>query len=80
MDCFAEPVIGRAFALARGDVEQLRCNAPQLVRHYVPNYEAEYTRRGWTMMPGIDRVYVNDKARTVMHSPELRIANPQHKP
>jgi hypothetical protein len=29
----------------------------------VPDYEAEFARRGWTMIPGIDRVYVNDRAR-----------------
>jgi UDP-glucose 4-epimerase len=28
-----------------------------------PDYEAEFARRGWTMIPGIDRVYVNDRAR-----------------
>ncbi len=35
-----------------------------LVRRYVPDFEVEFTRRGWTMIPGIDRVYVNDRART----------------
>jgi hypothetical protein len=34
-----------------------------VVRRYVGEYEGEYARRGWTMIPGIDRVYVNDKAR-----------------
>ena len=28
-----------------------------------PDYEAEYARRGWTMFPSIDRVYVNERAR-----------------
>ncbi|MGO9934663.1 MAG: NAD-dependent epimerase/dehydratase family protein [Steroidobacteraceae bacterium] len=30
----------------------------------VPCYEAEYQRRGWRMLPTIDRVYVNEQART----------------
>jgi nucleoside-diphosphate-sugar epimerase len=29
----------------------------------VPAYEAEFQRRGWRLSAGIDRVYVNDKAR-----------------
>jgi UDP-glucose 4-epimerase len=34
------------------------------VRRYSPAYEAEYRRRGWTMVPTIDRVYVNELARS----------------
>jgi len=41
----------------------LRRDAPQVVGRYAPEYGAEYARRGWTMTPSIDRVYVNDKAR-----------------
>ncbi len=29
----------------------------------VPQYADEYTRRGWKMLPGIERVYVNERAR-----------------
>jgi hypothetical protein len=29
----------------------------------VPGYEAVYARLGWKMFPGIDRVYVNERAR-----------------
>jgi UDP-glucose 4-epimerase len=45
------------------DLAQLRSNALSVARRRVPNYEAEYERRGWKMFPGIDRVYVNDRAR-----------------
>ena len=34
-----------------------------MVKRRVPEYEEEYTRRGWTMFPGVDRVYVNERAR-----------------
>jgi UDP-glucose 4-epimerase len=44
-------------------VVELREHAPQVVRRQVPDYESEYARRGWKMIGGIDRVYVNDKAR-----------------
>jgi nucleoside-diphosphate-sugar epimerase len=42
---------------------ELRSRAPEVVRRYVPEFEGEYARRGWKMIPGIDRVYVNDRAR-----------------
>jgi len=45
------------------DLIDLHVNAPLVVRRRVPEYEAEYTRRGWKMFPSIDRVYVNAKAR-----------------
>lgn len=45
------------------DLPDLRINAPLVVKRRVPEYEAEYARRGWQMFPSIDRVYVNDRAR-----------------
>ncbi|OWJ66346.1 NAD-dependent epimerase/dehydratase family protein [Inquilinus limosus] len=45
------------------DLAELRRDAPAVVRRRVPGHEAEYARRGWRMVPGIDRVYVNDRAR-----------------
>jgi len=27
---------------------ELRSNAPQVARRYVPDYEVEFARRGWT--------------------------------
>jgi nucleoside-diphosphate-sugar epimerase len=41
----------------------LRCNAPAVVRQLFPDYEEEYANRGWKMFPGIERVYVNERAR-----------------
>src|SRR5439155_20063570 len=45
------------------DLPDLRENAPAVVKRRVPDYEEEYARRGWRMFPGIDRVYVNERAR-----------------
>jgi nucleoside-diphosphate-sugar epimerase len=45
------------------DLIELRTNTPAVVRRRVPGFEAEYARRGWKMVPGIDRVYVNARAR-----------------
>jgi nucleoside-diphosphate-sugar epimerase len=60
---FAKYITSATTPFSRDDVAELRSNAPQVIRRYVPDYEAEYTRRGWVMIPGIDRVYVNDRAR-----------------
>ena len=43
---------------------QLRTDAPGVVRSLFPDYEEVYRQRNWRMLPGIDRVYVNDRART----------------
>jgi nucleoside-diphosphate-sugar epimerase len=60
---FASYIVSATTPFAREDAAELRENAPQVVRRYVPSYEDEYVRRGWRMIPGIDRVYVNDRAR-----------------
>jgi len=60
---FAKYIISATTPFSREDMAELRNNAPQVVRRYVPDYAQEYARRGWTMLHGIDRVYVNDKAR-----------------
>lgn len=39
-------------------------NAPSVVARRVPAYVGEYTKRRWIMFPTIDRVYVNERART----------------
>ena len=61
---FAKYIISATTPFSRADAAELREHAPQVVRRYVPDYEAEYARCGWKMIRGIDRVYVNDKART----------------
>jgi UDP-glucose 4-epimerase len=43
---------------------QLRTDAPGVVRSIFPDWEETYHQRGWRMLPGIDRVYVNYRART----------------
>ncbi|WP_342236119.1 NAD-dependent epimerase/dehydratase family protein [Inquilinus sp. OTU3971] len=45
------------------DLAELRRDALAVVRRRVPGHEAEYARRGWRMLPSVDRVYVNDRAR-----------------
>jgi UDP-glucose 4-epimerase len=60
---FGRYIITATTPFLRDDLFDLRENAPLVVRRRVPEYEGEYARRGWKMFPGIDRVYVNEKAR-----------------
>ncbi|HEV8390572.1 MAG TPA: NAD(P)-dependent oxidoreductase [Dongiaceae bacterium] len=61
---FRRYIISATTPFSPDDLADLRADAPLAVRRRVPEYQAEYTRRGWTMVPGIDRVYVNERART----------------
>jgi len=60
---FRRYIISATTPFSPGDLSDLRADAPQAVRRRVPDYEAEYTRRGWKMVPRIDRVYVKERAR-----------------
>jgi UDP-glucose 4-epimerase len=60
---FARYIISATTPFSSDDLFDLRMNAPLVVRRRFPDYEAEYVRRGWKMFPGIERVYVNDRAR-----------------
>jgi UDP-glucose 4-epimerase len=61
---FRKYIISATTPFRPEDATGLRTDAPSIVRRRVPDYEAEYARRSWTMSPAIDRVYVNDRART----------------
>jgi len=61
---FRKYIISATTPFRHGDLDELRRDAPSVVRRYLPGYEAEYRRRGWSMLPTIDRVYVNERART----------------
>jgi UDP-glucose 4-epimerase len=60
---FGRYIISATTPFARDDLHELRKDAPAVVRRYAPSYELEYRRRGWSMLPAIDRVYVNELAR-----------------
>jgi nucleoside-diphosphate-sugar epimerase len=60
---FGRYIVSATTPFKREDLAELRTNAPAVVRRRVPEYQAEYARRGWKMLPGIDRVYVNELAR-----------------
>jgi UDP-glucose 4-epimerase len=61
---FRRYIIGATTPFTRDDLRELRVDAPAVVRRYVPEYESEYARRGWKLPQTIDRVYINELART----------------
>src|SRR5579872_173796 len=60
---FGRYIISATTPFTRDGLAELRIDAPAVVRRLFPDYQAEYHRRGWKMFPGIDRVYVNERAR-----------------
>jgi nucleoside-diphosphate-sugar epimerase len=60
---FARYIISATTPFTRDDLTELRTSAAAVVQRRVPAYVDEYARRQWTMVPTIDRVYVNERAR-----------------
>jgi len=60
---FGRYIVSATTPFTPDDLAGLRVDAPAVVRSRFPEYEALYARRGWTMFPGIERVYVNARAR-----------------
>jgi UDP-glucose 4-epimerase len=60
---FGRYIISATTPFQPDDLADLRLNAPQVVERRVPEYAEEYARRGWKLFPGIERVYVNERAR-----------------
>jgi nucleoside-diphosphate-sugar epimerase len=60
---FDRYVISATTPFTHGDLAELRTDAPAVVGRHFPEFEVEYARRGWTMAPQIERVYVNARAR-----------------
>jgi len=56
-------IISATTPFTREDLQELRTNAPGVVKLRAPAYADVYARRGWSIFPGIDRVYVNERAR-----------------
>jgi nucleoside-diphosphate-sugar epimerase len=60
---FRRYIISATTPFSPEDAGELRSDAPRVVGRHVPEYAEEYRRRGWSMVPSIDRVYVNERAR-----------------
>ncbi|MBA2643602.1 MAG: NAD(P)-dependent oxidoreductase [Actinobacteria bacterium] len=61
---FGRYIISATTPFTREQLAGLRADAPGVVAHLFPGFQAEYARRGWRMFPSIERVYVNTRAQT----------------
>jgi len=61
---FGKYIISASSPFSKSDLFALRNDAPAVVEKLFPDYEEIYQLKNWKMLPGIDRVYVNEKART----------------
>ena len=61
---FARYIVSATTPFTRDDLQDLHTDAPAAVARRVPGYVDVYAQRGWSMFPRIDRVYVNDLARS----------------
>jgi nucleoside-diphosphate-sugar epimerase len=60
---FARYIVSATTPFRPEDLAELRVNAAAVVARRIPRYADAYARRNWRMFPGIDRVYVNERAR-----------------
>lgn len=60
---FGRYLISATTPFVPADLAGVRVDLPAVMRRLVPEYEDVYARRGWTMFPSIERVYVNERAR-----------------
>lgn len=63
---FDRYIISATTPFDRQDLAQLRSDTAAVVHRYTPGFEIEFARRGWKLPGGIDRVYVNQKARAAL--------------
>ena len=61
---FRKYIISATTPFLPDDLAGLRADAREVLRLRVPEYEAEYERRQWKAFSSIDRVYVNECARS----------------
>ncbi len=60
---FGRYIISATTPFQPEDLGELGRDAPAVLRRRIPGFRAEYDRRGWSLFPEIDRVYVNARAR-----------------
>jgi UDP-glucose 4-epimerase len=63
---FGKFIITATTPFTRDDARELGTDAPAVLRRRVPEYEAVFAARGWRMLPALDRVYDNERARNLL--------------
>jgi nucleoside-diphosphate-sugar epimerase len=61
---FGRYIVSATTPFTREHLAELRTGAAAVVRGLFPDCEPIYERLGWKLLPSIDRVYVNDRARS----------------
>lgn len=54
---FGRYIISAPTPFRPSDADELRCDLPSVLRRYFPDAHARFAARGWSLFPGIDRVY-----------------------
>ena len=63
---FEKFIITATAPFVKEDAAQLGVDAPGVIARYFPEFPQVYSKLGWTMLPVLDRVYVNEKARRLL--------------
>jgi len=63
---FDKLIVSATSPFNRDDLALLRGQASRALRLRVPGFESVFRARGWAMLEDIDRVYVNQRARSVL--------------
>lgn len=61
---FGRYIVSATTPLTRDDTTAVRGDLPSVVARLFPDYQEIYAQRAWKMLPSIERVYVNDLARS----------------
>ena len=63
---FGRFIVSATTPFTSADLGALHGSAGDVVARLFPDQPAEYARRGWRMFDEVDRVYVNDRARSAL--------------
>ena len=63
---FGRYIVSATTPFGREELPELRADAPAVVRRIFPEVDELYAARGWKLFPSLDRVYVNDRARSAL--------------
>jgi UDP-glucose 4-epimerase len=63
---FGKFIITATTPFSPEDAEELGVDAVTVLRRRVPEFESIYAARQWKMLPTLDRVYVNERARKLL--------------
>jgi nucleoside-diphosphate-sugar epimerase len=63
---FGRYIISATTPFSRADAAELGRDAPSVIGRLVPEYAGVFAARRWQMLPALDRVYDNERARRLL--------------